>query len=101
MRLGRAAMAATSALKGILRLALISNGIAVLFWLAPEKPADQRQGIRVLQRNEWIERKLAVVHALGDDDFLRAVHALFGEPGRVGALARVQLRGGFGVTVLR
>jgi hypothetical protein len=83
-------------LGGILRFGFDSDEIAVLDALAPERLADRRQVIGVLQRHERIGRKLAVVHALGDDDFSGEVHALGSDPAYFGMLSVVKLRGRLG-----
>ena len=49
----------------------------------------------MVERDDGIERKLAVVHPLGEDDVIVAVRRLGADPGHVGALAGVDLGWGF------
>jgi len=45
----------------------------------------------VIERDDGIERELAVVHPLGEDDVIVPVRRLGADPGHVGPLARVDL----------
>ncbi len=49
--------------------------------LAPERPANRRHGVVVVQGDDGVQGELAVVHALGDDHFVVAVGGLRADPG--------------------
>jgi hypothetical protein len=77
----------------VLRLGLDAGAGAVLDPLAPQGPAHRRQPVGVLHGDDRVELELAVVHAAGEDDFVRAVRVFGADPGDVGPLAGHELGG--------
>jgi len=77
-------------LRRINRLGLDAARVAVLDELAPERAADWRHRIIVIECDDGIEGELAVVHALRDDDVILAVGHVGANPGHVGAFAGIQ-----------
>ena len=73
------------------RLGLDAARVAVLDELAPERSANRRLRVIVVERDDRIERELAVVHPLGENDVIIPVRRLCADSGRIGALARVDL----------
>lgn len=65
--------------------------VAVLDELSPERTADRRASVIVIERDDGIQGELAVVHALGEDDVIVAVGRLGADPGHVGPLAGMEL----------
>ncbi len=63
--------------------------VAFLGELAPERPANRRHGVIMVQGDNGVQGELAVVHALGDYHFVVAVRGLGADPGNVPVLGLV------------
>jgi hypothetical protein len=75
----------------VVRLGLDADERAVLDALAPQRAADRRPPVGVLESHQRVELEVGVVHAAADDDLVVAVDLLGADPRHVGALAVEQL----------
>jgi hypothetical protein len=75
------------------RLGLDADERAILDALAPQRSADRRPPVAVLEGDQRVELEVGVVHAAADDDLAVAVDVLGADPRHVGALAVEQLGG--------
>src|SRR5688572_3518695 len=61
---------ATRRARRVMRLRLDPRHVAFLGALPPERPPDRRHPVVVVDGDERVEREMALVHALDDDEFL-------------------------------
>src|SRR5207244_10877454 len=65
---------------------------SILDLFSPQRPADRRHGVRVIERYDRVEPKLSIIHSLGADHIADTVRVFGADPGDVGALAGGEFR---------